>query len=132
MKITIKDVEHVAGLARLQFKDAELEAMTAQLNGILDSFDKLQTVDTTGIEPSTHAVDVSNAFRDDEVRPLSRIARLGRETCTELGRGILAGHDEEVVERSHGAPQAQPRQPLVSNTCAPCASSGAAGLSAAW
>ena len=69
MKITIKDVEHVAVLARLQFKDAELEAMTAQLNGILDSFDKLQTVDTTGIEPSTHAVDVSNAFRDDEVRP---------------------------------------------------------------
>ena len=58
----------MAGLARLQFKEDELEAMTAQLNGILDSFDKLQTVDTTGVEPSTHAVDVSNAFRDDEVR----------------------------------------------------------------
>ena len=69
MKITIKDVAHVAGLARLRFKDDELEAMTAQLNGILDSFDKLQTVDTTGVAPSTHAVDVSNAFRDDEVRP---------------------------------------------------------------
>ncbi|MCX5899515.1 MAG: Asp-tRNA(Asn)/Glu-tRNA(Gln) amidotransferase subunit GatC [Proteobacteria bacterium] len=69
MKITIKDVAHVAGLARLRFKDDELEAMTAQLNGILDSFDKLQTVDTTGVEPSTHAVDVSNAFRDDTVRP---------------------------------------------------------------
>ncbi len=69
MKITIKDVAHVAALARLQFKEDELEAMTAQLNGILDSFDKLQTVDTTGVEPSTHAVDVSNAFRDDRVRP---------------------------------------------------------------
>ena len=69
MKITIKDVAHVAGLARLRFKDDELEAMTAQLNSILDSFDKLQTIDTTGVEPSTHAVDVSNAFRDDEVRP---------------------------------------------------------------
>ncbi len=68
MKITIKDAAHVAGLARLRFKDDELEAMTAQLNSILESFDRLQAVDTTGIQPSTHAVDVSNAFRDDEVR----------------------------------------------------------------
>ena len=86
MKITIKDVEHVAGLARLRFKDDELEAMTAQLNGILDSFDKLQTVDTTGIEPSTHAVDVSNAFRDDEVRPsLAPTAALANAPEAEQG-----------------------------------------------
>jgi aspartyl-tRNA(Asn)/glutamyl-tRNA(Gln) amidotransferase subunit C len=69
MKITIQDAAHVAELARLRFTDDELEAMTTQLNSILESFDKLQAVDTTGIEPSTHAVDVSNAFRDDEVRP---------------------------------------------------------------
>jgi aspartyl-tRNA(Asn)/glutamyl-tRNA(Gln) amidotransferase subunit C len=69
MKITIKDAAHVAGLARLRFKDDELEAMTAQLNSILESFEKLQAVDTAGIEPSTHAVDVSNAFRSDKVRP---------------------------------------------------------------
>ena len=86
MKITIKDVAHVAGLARLRFKDDELEAMTAQLNGILDSFDKLQTVDTTGVAPSTHAVDVSNAFRDDEVRPsLAPTAALANAPEAEQG-----------------------------------------------
>jgi len=86
MKITMKDVVHVAGLARLQFKDDELEAMTAQLNGILDSFDKLQTVDTTGIEPSTHAVDVSNAFRDDKALPsLAPAAALANAPEAEAG-----------------------------------------------
>ena len=86
MKITIKDVAHVAGLARLRFKDDELEAMTAQLNGILDSFDKLQTVDTTGIKPSTHAVDVSNAFRDDTVMAsLAQAAVLANAPNSEEG-----------------------------------------------
>jgi aspartyl-tRNA(Asn)/glutamyl-tRNA(Gln) amidotransferase subunit C len=69
VKITRKDAAHVAELARLRFSDEELDAMTAQLNSILDSFDKLQSVDTTGIAPSTHAVEVSNAFRDDAVLP---------------------------------------------------------------
>ena len=67
MKITRQDAAHVAELARLRFSDQELDAMTAQLNSILDSFDRLQAVDTTGIPASTHAVDVSNAFRDDTV-----------------------------------------------------------------
>ena len=68
MKITRQDAAHVAELARLQFKDDELKAMTAQLNSILDSFDLLQSVDTTGVSPSTHAVDLNNAFRDDTVQ----------------------------------------------------------------
>ena len=65
MKITRQDAAHVAELARLRFTVDELEAMTAQLNSILDSFDRLQAVDTDGISPSTHAVDVCNAFRED-------------------------------------------------------------------
>lgn len=69
MKITRQDAAHVAELARLRFSDDELDAMTAQLNTILDSFDRLQSVDTTGVEPSTHAVDVCNAFRDDRESP---------------------------------------------------------------
>jgi aspartyl-tRNA(Asn)/glutamyl-tRNA(Gln) amidotransferase subunit C len=69
VKIIRQDAAHVAELARLRFTEAELDAMTAQLNSILESFDKLQTVDTTGIAPSTHAVEMSNAFRDDAVLP---------------------------------------------------------------
>jgi len=68
MKITRKDVEHVAGLARLRFTEDEIAPFTDQLNAILDYFESLQAVDTNGIPPSTHAVDVSNAFRDDVLR----------------------------------------------------------------
>jgi len=65
MKINAQDVRHVAALARLQFDDNEITLFTRQLNDILGYFEKLQEVDTTGVAPSTHAVSVRNAFRDD-------------------------------------------------------------------
>ena len=65
MSITKKDVEHVATLARLQFDDEELDLFTHQLNDILGYFEKLQQVDTTNVEPSTHAVQLTNALRED-------------------------------------------------------------------
>ncbi len=66
MKITDRDVAHVAALARLQFDRQETEVLTRQLNSILLYFEKLQEVDTTDVAPATHAVDVCNAFRNDE------------------------------------------------------------------
>jgi len=65
VKISQRDVLHVASLAKLRFSDDELEVFTRQMNTILEYFEKLQTVDTTGIEPSTHAVQVTNVWRDD-------------------------------------------------------------------
>jgi len=69
MKITGKDVEHVAALARLRFTASEIEPMTRQLNAILDYFEKLQQVDTRGVPEATHAVAVANAFREDHCKP---------------------------------------------------------------
>ena len=69
MRITSIDVEHVAQLARLRFSEDQLALFTEQLNTLLSYFDKLQEVDTTGIEPSTHAVSLCNAFREDLSRP---------------------------------------------------------------
>ena len=69
MRITKIDVEHVAQLARLRFSEDQLVLFTEQLNTLLSYFDKLQEVDTTGIEPSTHAVSLCNAFREDLSRP---------------------------------------------------------------
>ena len=69
MRITRIDVEHVAQLARLRFSEDQLALFTEQLNTLLSYFDKLQEVDTTGIEPSTHAVSLCNAFREDLSRP---------------------------------------------------------------
>jgi aspartyl-tRNA(Asn)/glutamyl-tRNA(Gln) amidotransferase subunit C len=64
-----KDVEHVARLARLALTDAELEKMREQLNGILAYIEKLNALDTQGVEPTSHAVPMVNVMRDDEERP---------------------------------------------------------------
>ncbi len=69
MKISQKDVEHVARLARLALNSKELEVMTGQLDAILGYVDKLNELDTDGIEPMAHAVPMSNAFREDKIKP---------------------------------------------------------------
>jgi len=68
MKITRSEVEHVAHLARLNLSEDELEKMTGQLDTILNYVAKLEELDATGIEPTTHAFSISNAFREDVVR----------------------------------------------------------------
>ena len=68
MRITQKEVEHVAHLARLHLGEEELVRMTAQLDTILSYVEKLDELDTTGVEPTTHAFSINNAFRDDVVK----------------------------------------------------------------
>ena len=69
MKITRKEVEHVALLARLQLDEAEITTFTGQMDAILAYADKLNELDTAGIVPTSHAVPMENAFRPDEVCP---------------------------------------------------------------
>ena len=64
-----KDVEHVARLARLALADAEIEKMREQLNGILSYIEKLNALQTDGVEPTSHAVPMVNVMRDDEPGP---------------------------------------------------------------
>lgn len=66
MKISSHEVEYVAHLARLEISDAEKEKFTAQLNDILLYIDKLNELDTQGVEPMSHAIAVTNAFREDK------------------------------------------------------------------
>ena len=66
MAITIKDVEHVAGLARLEFTTAEKETFTHQLNSIVGYIEKLNELDTGGVAPFTHVLDLSNVMREDK------------------------------------------------------------------
>lgn len=68
MKITKKEVEHVAHLARLTLSEGELQSITGQLDTILSYVDKLEELDTSEVEPTTHVFSVSNAFRDDVVK----------------------------------------------------------------
>jgi len=74
MKITREEVEHVAGLARLTLDDAEMAAMTEQMDAILSYVDKLSELKTDAIEPTAHAVPMENAFREDHEAPSIGIA----------------------------------------------------------
>jgi len=68
MKITPDQVAHVARLARLDLPTTELEQLAGDMDAILAYVDKLNQLDTSGIEPTAHAVPMENAFRADEVR----------------------------------------------------------------
>ena len=67
MKISSGEVEYVANLARLEVTDKEKEKFTAQLNDILLYIDKLNELDTKGVEPMSHAIAITNAFRADKI-----------------------------------------------------------------
>lgn len=69
MKITRKDVEHVALLSRLELGENDVEKFTGQLNAILDYIDVLSKVDTAGVEPTAHVLPLKNVMRADEARP---------------------------------------------------------------
>ena len=68
-KISLRDVEHVARLARLELSDADKERMRRELDSILSYIDKLRAVDTEGVEPTSHAVPLTNVMREDVTRP---------------------------------------------------------------
>lgn len=69
--INKKLIEHVANLARLRFPETDLERYTQKAKHILDYVERLQALDTTGIEPTAHAVDVEGFMRDDVVTPFA-------------------------------------------------------------
>lgn len=76
MAITRADVEKVALLSRLLLSEQELEAMTRQLGQIVGYVDQLGEVDTDGIEPLAHAIEVTNVLAEDRV-----VASLPREVA---------------------------------------------------
>ena len=65
MSLSNADVAKVAVLARLRLSALELETFTSQLNSIVDYVAQLQELDTTGVEPLAHGVEVRNVFRED-------------------------------------------------------------------
>ena len=69
MSISRAEVEKIALLGRLLLSEEELGRMTVQLGDILGYMDLLREVDTEQVEPMAHALDITNAFRDDVARP---------------------------------------------------------------
>ncbi len=66
MSVTKKEVEHIANLSKLKFREAELENFTVQMNQILTYMEKLNELDTENVEPLSHPVPDKNIFRKDE------------------------------------------------------------------
>lgn len=69
MKISSEDVKHVAKLARLIISEDDIQLFTSQLNQILTYVDKLNELDTTRVKPTHHSLAITNAFREDIVKP---------------------------------------------------------------
>jgi aspartyl-tRNA(Asn)/glutamyl-tRNA(Gln) amidotransferase subunit C len=68
MNIEKDKIKYVANLARMSLSQKEEELFSMQLNDILSYVEKISEIDTSGIEPTNHAVDVGNVFRDDKPR----------------------------------------------------------------
>jgi aspartyl-tRNA(Asn)/glutamyl-tRNA(Gln) amidotransferase subunit C len=69
MAVTLQDVEHVAGLARLSFTAEEKGRLTEELNQILGYMEQLNRLDTSAVEPLAHVIDPGTVPRADGVRP---------------------------------------------------------------
>jgi aspartyl-tRNA(Asn)/glutamyl-tRNA(Gln) amidotransferase subunit C len=65
MSLSSADVAKVALLARLRLSPDEIDTYTGQLNAIVDYVAQLQELDTNGVEPLAHGVELRNVFRDD-------------------------------------------------------------------
>ena len=68
MKITKEEILHVAHLARLELDDAAIDKFADQIGNILEYVDQLKSAETDGIEPTSHAISLTNAFREDAPR----------------------------------------------------------------
>jgi aspartyl-tRNA(Asn)/glutamyl-tRNA(Gln) amidotransferase subunit C len=69
MSLTRQEVEKVSLLARLRLTSEELDRMTVQMGQIVAYVESLSELDTESVEPMAHALDVSNVFAADELRP---------------------------------------------------------------
>lgn len=79
MALNTDDIQRIAHLARLEINDDEAKATLTKLSGIMDLIGEMQAVDTDGIEPMSHAQDVTQRLREDVVNKINQ-----RETFQEI------------------------------------------------
>jgi aspartyl-tRNA(Asn)/glutamyl-tRNA(Gln) amidotransferase subunit C len=87
MKLSIEEVENIAELARLQLSEDEINRFREQLSDILDYAARLQSLDTSGIAPTSSVLPERSVLRPDEVLPsLSLKELLSNAPDTEKGQ----------------------------------------------
>ena len=87
MALTIAEVSHLADLARIEMTEEELSVLTGQLDIILDAVAVVSGAASADVAPTSHALDLTNVFRPDEVKPsLSPHEVLAMAPAVEDGR----------------------------------------------
>lgn len=81
------DIEKVARLARIELSGEEKKTFGSQLEQILAHMEQLNRLDTSGVEPTSHAIPMVNVFREDEVKP-----SISREEVLEISPDQEEGH----------------------------------------
>ena len=72
--LTLDEVRRIADLARIEVPDGEVAALQQQLNGIFGLIEQMRAVDTAGVEPMAHAIDLTQRLREDAVTEEDRHA----------------------------------------------------------
>ena len=86
VNLSIKEVEEIAQLARLDLTDDEKERFSGQLSAILDYFERMQALDTSDVPPTASVTGLVGVMREDEVRPsLSQAQALANAPAQEAG-----------------------------------------------
>ncbi|MCU0597846.1 MAG: Asp-tRNA(Asn)/Glu-tRNA(Gln) amidotransferase subunit GatC [Desulfobacterales bacterium] len=90
MKITKQEVLHVAHLARLNMDESMVDLFSVQLGKVLEYVETLNQLDSAGVTPTSHAIDMSNAFREDAITSsIDRQAALSNAPEEDAGSFIV-------------------------------------------
>jgi aspartyl-tRNA(Asn)/glutamyl-tRNA(Gln) amidotransferase subunit C len=85
--LTLDEVRRIADLARIEVPDGEVAALQQQLNGIFGLIEQMRAVDTAGVEPMAHAIDLTQRLREDAVTETDRHA-LYQEGAPQVEAGL--------------------------------------------
>ena len=86
MTLTVNDVKRIADLAYIEINEDEAQATLSQLSGIFNLIETMQAVDTSSVEPMSHAQSVVQRLREDEVTETDQ-----RELCQSIAPQVEAG-----------------------------------------
>ena len=86
MTLTVNDVKRIADLAYIEIDKDEAEATLTQLSGIFNLIETMQAVDTSSVEPMSHAQSVVQRLREDEVTETDQ-----GELCQSIAPQVEAG-----------------------------------------
>jgi aspartyl/glutamyl-tRNA(Asn/Gln) amidotransferase C subunit len=90
MSITLEEVRHVARLARLDLDEAEVLALQGELNALIGHFADLRAIDSTHLEPESHAVAMENIWAEDIPRePMNRAWALKNAPVSKAGLFVV-------------------------------------------